>query len=112
MKDMRPKIKLMADYDCWPLWNVSEVGNVDPETLPLSAVTRQDLANWAQRYDSILNRDNPLESGFETAEAAAAFNEEGWRLWGCLRQELPDFRFVYFDNDQGKVFEERPTLKL
>ncbi|MHC5729637.1 MAG: hypothetical protein ACYTXY_37035 [Nostoc sp.] len=32
------KIKLMADYGCYPLWWVSsdKIGNIDPETLPLS----------------------------------------------------------------------------
>lgn len=31
-------IKLMADYDCFPLWKSSpgEVGNIDPEDLPIS----------------------------------------------------------------------------
>jgi len=31
-------IKLMADYQCFPLWEASpgKVGNVDPNTLPIS----------------------------------------------------------------------------
>lgn len=109
MEDARPKIKLMADYDCWPLWKLAEVENIDPKTLPLSAATQQALVSWAKRYDGTLNRGDPLQSGFETLEAATAFNAEGWRLWDCLRQELPDFKLVYFDNDLGKVFEERPS---
>ncbi len=109
MEDLRPTIKLMADYDCWPLWKLSEMENIDPKTLPLLATIQQSLDSWAQSYDSTLNRDDPLQSVFETPEAANAFNAEGWRLWACLRQELPNCRVVYFDNQLGKVFEERPS---
>ncbi len=35
------RIKLMADYDCYPLWLDSddEVGNIDPDVLPISDST-------------------------------------------------------------------------
>ncbi len=109
MENLRPKIKLMADYDCWPIWGVSEVGNIDPNTLPLSVVTQKALAKWARTYDGTLNRADPIQSGFETSEEAIAFNMEGWRLWECLQRELPNFKVVYFDNELGRVFDERPA---
>ncbi len=109
MKNLRPKIKLMADYGCWPLWGGGEVGNLNPELLPLSAATQEALGKWAQAYDLTLNRSDPIRSGFETLEAASEFNVEGWRLWDCLRKELTDFKVVYFDNELGEVFEERPS---
>lgn len=99
----------MADYDCWPLWGISKVGNIDPETLPLSVVTRQALGGWAQDYDGTLNRSDPIQSGFKTPAEALAFNTEGWRLWDCLRRELMDFKVVYFDNELGRVLDERPS---
>ncbi|MEH2291751.1 MAG: hypothetical protein V7K31_01120 [Nostoc sp.] len=42
------KIKLMADYGCYPLWWVSpeKVGNIDPETLPLIPETIKRLNKW------------------------------------------------------------------
>ncbi|MCY4137170.1 MAG: hypothetical protein OXF56_02755 [Rhodobacteraceae bacterium] len=109
MEDLRPTIKLMADYDCWPLWNLTEVDNVDPETLPLSIATKQALSDWQQALDRTLNRDDPLQSGFETPEEEVAFNTEGWRLWDRLRKELPDFKVVYFDHELYRVFDERPS---
>lgn len=96
----------MADYDCWPLWNLSDVTNVDPNTLPLSEDTREALCKWAQVYDRTLNQSDPIQSGFETSEKAIAFNQEGWRLWNCVRRELESFKIVYFDNELGKVFED------
>ncbi|BDI18607.1 hypothetical protein ANSO36C_44090 [Nostoc cf. commune SO-36] len=41
------KIKLMPDYGCYPLWWVSsdKIGNIDPETLPLSQKTIKRLKN-------------------------------------------------------------------
>ncbi|MDD7912017.1 hypothetical protein PUV47_18960 [Pseudovibrio exalbescens] len=98
----------MADYDCWPLWGVSNIGNIDPATLPLSSVLEKDLLNWARQYDATLNRSDPVQSGFRTREEAQAFNEEGWALWERLRVELEDIKVVYFDNELGRVFEERP----
>lgn len=107
MSDLRPTIKLMADYDSWPLWNVTEIVNLDPETLPLSAATHLALANWERCFNSTLNRADPLKSGFETPEAAESFNAEGRPLWGLLRQELPGNEVVYFGQDARKVPDER-----
>ncbi len=39
------------------------------------------LLQWSQAYDAILNRDDPASSGFESEETAAAFEQEGIRLW-------------------------------
>lgn len=109
MEDLRPKIKLMADYDCWPLWGLSEVGNIDPCTLSLSTTTQEALAKWAQDYNNTLNRADPIQSAFATPEDALAFNKEGWRLWECLQRELPELKVLYFDNHLGRLFDERPT---
>jgi hypothetical protein len=109
MEDMRPRIKLMADYECWPLWGGAEFGNLDPNSLPLSDTTVQSLLRWSGKYDATLDRANPIASGFLSDADAATFNEEGWLLWDCLRKELPDFRVVYFDNELNQVVDARPT---
>lgn len=83
-------IKLMADYQCFPLWEASpgEVGNIDPEGLPISEDLKAKLADWARQYDETLNMDYPPDSGFESAEAEAQFKQEGCRLADQLRMEL------------------------
>jgi hypothetical protein len=57
---MATKIKLMADYGCYPLWWVSGdlVGNIDPAKLPLSHETINRLYKWAAVYNTTLNWDD------------------------------------------------------
>lgn len=93
----RRRIKLMADYHCWALWEAGEkeVGNIDPATLPLSEATRRALAAWVESYDRTLNWDDPGGSHGQTPEFLEAFRCEGGRLLLRLREELgPDFEVV------------------
>ncbi|MEM9540608.1 MAG: hypothetical protein AAGA60_14035 [Cyanobacteria bacterium P01_E01_bin.42] len=93
------KIRLMADYGCYPLWieEPDEMGDIDPATLPIAEETRDRLEQWRQTYEAILNKDDPASSGFSSPEAREQFNHEGVYLWGKLRQELePDYEVLYF----------------
>jgi hypothetical protein len=72
------KIKVMADYDCWPLWETSPgIENVDPETLPISRELARDLAAWQAKYDATMVRDDPASSGFHDDEVEYAWNRRG-----------------------------------
>jgi tetratricopeptide (TPR) repeat protein len=96
---MKKTIKLMADYQCYPLWWVDPelVGNIDPAKLPLSQETLERLSNWASAYDATLNQDYPPDSGFASEEDAQAFEQEGINLCQQLRKELtPDYEVRYF----------------
>lgn len=94
---MFKRIKLMADYECYPLWNMDgEVGDIDPMTLPLSPETRADLQAWAAMYDNILDWDDPAKSGFKCSEDADLFESKGLELWQKLQGELADeYEVVY-----------------
>lgn len=83
-------IKLMADYECHPLWHVSpdEFGDIDPESLPMSTELQAGLKAWAQDYDATLNMDAPQDSGFESEEQERRFKAQGHRLADQLRAEL------------------------
>lgn len=92
-------IKLMADYYCFPLWNNSsgEVGNIDPESLPLSSELKLRLNEWSEKYDLILNDDDPASSDFETKEDEQAFIREGSELAKYLQIELGDsYQITYY----------------
>lgn len=109
---MGKKIKLMADYQCWPLWDMDEPDNIDPRELPLSDKTIEGLLKWEQSFDAILNWDDPVASGFKSEEAAVAFEQEGIRLWLQLRQELaPDYEVHYFSDKLHKLLTDpnKPT---
>ncbi len=88
---MVKKIKLMPDYQCWPLWHVGgKVGNINPAELPLSAETVEHLLRWAKAFDNTINLDEPKdESHGLSAQELEEFEQEGISLWQRLQEELP-----------------------
>jgi len=83
-------LKLMADYDSFPLWDASpgQVGNVDPGSLPISEQLQSELTAWAQSFNQTLNQDDPLNSGFVSTEEEEKFKAEGRALGERLQAEL------------------------
>ena len=111
---MAEKIKLMADYECYPLWWASseKVGDIDPETMPLSEETVSRLEKWADIYDAKLNWEDPNSSGFPTLEAKAAFEQEGISLWKQLQKELaPNYEVIYFSEQLRKIVTDTNELE-
>jgi hypothetical protein len=107
------KIKLMADYGCYPLWwvDVGKAGPVEPE-LPLSEETDTRLQKWADSYDDRLDWDDPGNSPPPTPEESAAFEQEGISLWGQLQKELaPNYEVVYFSQALGRVVTDVSELE-
>lgn len=101
------KIKLMADYDCYPLWEIFEDGqeNMDPKTLELSKDLHESLGKWANEYDASLNTDDPLNSGFSSKEAEDIFENEGKRLFEVLKGQLnPDWVVEYYSRKESKLY--------
>ena len=92
---MERKFKLMADYECWPLWDLDRPDNVDPGDLGLSPVLVRDLELWQDSFDATLNRDDPAQSGFASDEDRSAFEARGLDLLERLRSERPDDTFTY-----------------
>jgi hypothetical protein len=84
------KIRVMPDYNCYPLWKVGPTGveNVDPRELAISASLAKELLDWADVYDATLRRDDPASSGFSSSEAEISFENDGVRLWKALINEL------------------------
>jgi hypothetical protein len=105
---MTTLVKLMADYECFPLWEVLDDGtnNLNPDSLPLTDELKVALRNWAASYDRTLNRDYPPESGFATPEDEAAFEVEGRRLWKELQAQLaPRSRVAYYSSREARLLE-------
>ncbi|MDW6092425.1 hypothetical protein SBX64_07690 [Vibrio rhizosphaerae] len=102
----------MADYECWCLWSVNPSEgmpyNIDPKTLPLSKELLNRLSAWEDKFDATLVRDNPIDSGFKTKEEAILFNDEGWKLFDALKNEMPMVEFYYFDNELSELLKEKP----
>lgn len=84
------KIKVMADYDCFPIWwdQADKIGNIDPKNLPITSTLAADLERWADIFTATLNHANPRNSGFKTEQEYRDFNERGTRLTQWLAEEL------------------------
>ena len=94
---MYTRIKLMTDYNYYPLWDMDDVGDIDPTELPLSEATIERLLNWQKIYDGIIDWDDPASAGFASAQEEIAFEREGISLWKQLQKELGDeYEIVYF----------------
>lgn len=95
------EIKLMADYHCHPLWGgePDHFGDISPEGLPISSDLQNSLADWAKRYDAILNIDDPALSDFSSLEAKKLFIEDGYKLAERLQKELGStYKIIYYSN--------------
>jgi len=84
------KIKLMADYHCFPLWCASpgEIGNINPDELPISIELKNRLYKWANLFDETLDMDNPINSGFSNVDDKIFFKKEAYEIAKLLKDEL------------------------
>lgn len=101
----------MADYFCWPLWDVGPTGpdNVDPSTLPLTPQLVEDLITWGKRYDAILNQDYPPDSAFASEADERDFVSTGHQLAVRAAEELRGRYAIYYHNDlDASVTEIKP----
>ncbi len=106
---MIKKIKLMADYHYYPLWDMEEPDNIDPNELPLQKETIKRLLIWSQVYDDILNLNDPSSSDFSSEMKEQEFEKEGVKLWKELQKELKSsYEVFYFSEQQGKILT--PTV--
>lgn len=93
------KIKLMADYECYPLWEEFSDGvdNIAPSSLPISEHLAKKVGAWGDVYEKTLNHDDPASSSFSSQEAMTMFETEGRKLHNELKLELgSQFTVAYF----------------
>ena len=98
------RIKVMADYDCHPLWALDDglYGDIAPADMGLSDELTRDLDAWAEAYTSALDHDDPTVSRWSDEQhrthAAAARP-----LAARLARERPDLEVYVLDGDTGVV---------
>ena len=98
MKTKVIEIKLMPEYQCWPLWSSDIDGNnVDPNTLAISDDLKRELDSWSDEYDATLNMEYPPDSDFPSLEAFEQFQTKGNDLQKRLQLELGlGYRIIYY----------------
>lgn len=84
------KIKLMPEYECYPIWIENEgiFDNIDPEELPISLELANRITEWSDKYESTYNKEDPRESGFLNNVDKNNFIKEGEELKKLLIREL------------------------
>lgn len=80
----------MADYFCYPLWHDDGInmGDIDPNNLPISDELKAQLYHWAELYDNILNTADPENSAFNSKEEEQYFIQMGEKILSQLKIEL------------------------
>lgn len=105
------RIKVMADYHCWPLWEAGdELGDIDPASLPISDELRAGLLEWAREFDAILNAEDPAASGFPSPAAKRQFDKDGRSLAGQLASELRETHEVLYYSVRNASVEPVPVV--
>lgn len=103
-------IRVMPDYCCSALWvnDPDECGAVPPDAdeLGLSVELSRDLERWADRFTDTLVHEDPIKSGFASAEEEAEFVRSGFQIALRLKRELgPGWKVDYFDRLQMRDIE-------
>jgi hypothetical protein len=99
------KIRVMAEYECFPVWIIrgTETLNPPPEDLGVGQDLAADLRRWAADFDSTFNPDDPLSSGFQEANDEEEFNERGRGLAHRVAAAVgSEFQVAYFDLLTGR----------
>ena len=115
MSNMAKKIKLQADYGCWPLWDVDNPSNLSLEKFKLSETLHARLGKWVEEYNQQLDWDNlgdptPLSPGEGAARRVwyEIFLKEGALMWLELRKELADeYEVSYFISGHGLLTDPK-----
>lgn len=95
------EIKLMPDYQCWPLWSTNAIFNgaynINPSILPISELLKKELDDWREEFDSILNMNDPASSDFPSDAAFELFKKKGRDIKNLLQSELGlKYKIIYY----------------
>ncbi len=99
------RIKVMADYGCYPLWAMDDgkIGPFSPYHLFVSLELENDLWAWAAEFDMSLNTDDPTNSKWPE-ERHRQHIEQGLALARRIKSELPE-REVFALDTAGTLIE-------
>lgn len=95
---MIKKLRLAAEYACFPLWwdDGFQFGDLDPFELPISPQLQQALIDWSEQFDAIYTLDDPASASFVSLAAEQLFAEQGLVLAKQLQAELGcDYHICY-----------------
>ena len=92
------KLRLAAEYACFPLWwdDGVQFGDLDSSELPISLQLQQALTDWSEQFDAIYDLADPATASFTSLAAERLFAEQGLVLVQQLQTELGcDYHICY-----------------
>lgn len=95
---MIKKLRLAAEYACFPLWwdDGFQFGDLDPSELSISSQLQQALLDWSEQFDAIYNLDDPAAASFGSLATERLFAEQGLVLAQQIQTELgSDYHICY-----------------
>lgn len=93
-------MKLMAEVQCWAIWDMDDPDNIDPATLPLPKHLVTQINCWSDKFDAIYELDKRnfhTNIAFASKEEEDAFYDEGWAILKQLKEAMPDTHWWYRD---------------
>jgi hypothetical protein len=104
------RIKVMHDWGCWALWDVSPTGagNVDPAGLPIPKELAEAFDRWSAEWDSKLNRDDPAATDV-AEEEVESLDRTGRELAQRLADALPRCEVLWQSADAADAVVVEPT---
>ena len=104
-------VKVMADYECHPLWALDHdtAGDFSPEKLGLSESLTRDLIAWGEAFSNSLNPDDPANSEWTEAQYVE-HAAQARPLAARLAKERPDLE-VYINEHPAGLVQVRVDAK-
>lgn len=104
------QLRILPDYYCSGIYIFCNEGffePIEPEEIGgLSQSLIDRISNWAKRFDATLNMEDPNESGFLSKKESDDFEKEGLSIWQVLKEELPEYKIVYYSVLKHREFSD------
>ncbi|WP_162787258.1 hypothetical protein [Notoacmeibacter marinus] len=110
MTQKQRTLKLMAEVQCWAIWDMVDPDNIDPATLPLPKQLVARINRWSDKFDAIYELDKRnfhTNIAFDSKEEEDAFYEEGWAILKQLEEAMPDIDWWYRDKRLSQPVQSR-----
>jgi len=99
-------LKIMAEYECSPLWVQHTLTDcfepVPIDSLQLSRAIKIQLEEWDLTFQRTYNSLVPQDSGFQNVHDEVNFDEKGIILWKKIINELKEnYQVIYRSYKNG-----------
>lgn len=106
---MSKYVRLMADHCSSGVWDKDGV-NIDIDSLPIHFWLKTMINEWQAKYDHECNDWMDEEEAAKCPFDYKTFSKHGYALAVKLKQNLPDWTVMYFD--EAAAWENKPRSEF